>query len=108
MTRKRCKTYKGISFDKKKNLWSARITFHGVRYSLGRHKSKEKALEIYKTALELGAIKVKAWCNTAIEYRGKLGHYEPGTTNLAEEEAIIKGYNSIVDGAKEEANEFIW
>jgi len=107
MNRKRCKTHKGISFDKKKKLWSARIAFHGVRYSLGRYKSKEKAEEVYRTALELGAIKVKAWCNTAIEYRGQLGYYAPGTTNLAEEEAIIKGFSSILDGDKED-DELIW
>lgn len=94
----------GVTFLKKKKLWYARITFYGVRYSLGTHKSYEKAVEIYQAATKAGCIEVKAWCNTPVEYRGKLGEKLVGTSKFTDEESKIKKFSRIIDGSNDESH----
>jgi len=39
---------KGVSFDKKRNLYQVQVKFEGQRYWLGRFKTAEEAFEAYK------------------------------------------------------------
>lgn len=105
MTKKRSKKFKGVTFLKNKNLWFARITFSGVRYSLGKFKSYEKATEIYRQALEAGGVAVKAWCNTPIEYRGSFGDKVMGESRFPTEENAIKNFVNI---KQDEEDLFKW
>jgi hypothetical protein len=98
----------GVTYLKNKKLWYARITFYGVRYSLGTHKNYEKAVEIYKAAQRAGCVEVKAWCNTPVEYRGKLGEKLVGISKYQEEENKIKQFPSIQDCNDNEENHLIW
>lgn len=42
--------YKGVTFDKSRNLWSARVNLQGKVYNLGRFKTAEEAHAIYLKA----------------------------------------------------------
>lgn len=55
---KKCKTktsskFKGVCFDPLRNLWAARIKFHGMTISLGRFNTEEQAAHIYDKAAVL-------------------------------------------------------
>lgn len=42
--------FQGVSFDKDKNLWKAKITHKGKFHHLGYRKTKEEAAELYRQA----------------------------------------------------------
>ena len=42
--------FKGVSWQKDRNLWMARIYFDGVCHNLGRYKTKEQAYQAYLDA----------------------------------------------------------
>lgn len=44
--------YKGVSFDKERNMWIAQITFRKKHYFLGRRANKEDAIKLRKDAEE--------------------------------------------------------
>lgn len=108
MTRKLSKKPLGVTYLKNKKTWYARITFSGVRYSLGTHKNYDDAVEIYKAAAKAGCTEVKAWCNTPVQYRGTLGERVVGDSEFTEEENKIKEFLNLQDGSKNEENELIW
>lgn len=42
--------YKGVCWDKNRNLWAAGIKYEGKRYNLGRYLNEEEAAEAYDIA----------------------------------------------------------
>lgn len=101
-------TFKGVSYDRKRRKWYARIAFSGVRYALGRYDTEEEAQAAYLEAFNMGGIRIKAWYNKPPEYRGKLGTGVAGSSNFLDEEDKIKSFSFLLDGSEEENKEYSW
>lgn len=106
--KKKVSKFKGVAYDNIRNKYYARIAFSGVRYALGRFETYQEAVEAYKEAWNMGAIKLKAWYNSDPEIRGKLGDYAKGTTRFSEEEEKIKSFSHLLDSFEEDNKEYQW
>jgi len=52
--KKKTSKYRGVSFIKRDNLWSANISYEGINYHLGRFKNeKDAAIAYNKKAIEI-------------------------------------------------------
>jgi len=100
--------FKGVTWDNIRNKYYARIAFSGVRYALGRYDTYEEAVEAYKEAWNMGAIKLKAWYAKDPQHRGKLVEYAKGTSQFKDEESKMKTFSKLLDSSEEDNKEYIW
>ena len=108
MKEKKESKFKGVSFDRFRNKYYARIAFSGVRYALGRFETEQEAIEVYKEAWNMGAVKLKAWYSKDPQYRGKLVEYSRGVSEYEKEESKIKSFSKLLDSIEEDNKEYSW